>query len=364
MVLEAATPGTEATAVFYVHNTSATAVGGVRPHCAPLRSHLGHELAADAVRFDPEVVDPLPPRGSCGIEVRCRVPPGAAPGTYVSVILVSNVPELYLPLQVTVRAGRRRRDRRPGGRGRARRSPGQLPAARLGGDRTPPPARRAARVALRARWPTIPGEPGRGSGPRCASPPAPPTAVEEDDALAAAAAIELAHSAFLVHDDIQDGSDWRRGHPTLHRRVGLPLAVNAGDALAVLSLEVLRADTGRLGRRLGLRILSEFSSAMWQTLEGQAVELGWRRDGVTNLSPQNYLELILRKTCWYTTIAPLRIGVADRLLGRAPTSRPSPDSASSSVRPSRSPTTSSTSPAARPPTARRSGATSGRASAP
>jgi geranylgeranyl diphosphate synthase, type II len=130
----------------------------------------------------------------------------------------------------------------------------------------------------------------------------------EDDALAAAAAIELAHSAFLVHDDIQDESDWRRGHPTLHRRVGLPLAVNAGDALAVLSLEVLRADTGRLGRRLGLQVLSEFSSAMWQTLEGQAVELGWRRDGVTNLSPHDYLELILRKTCWYTTIAPLRIG--------------------------------------------------------
>ena len=98
----AATPATEATAVFYVHNTSAAAVGGVRPHCAPLRSHLGDELAADAVRFDPEVVDPLPPRGSCGIEVRCRVPPGAAPGTYVSVILVSNVPELYLPLQLTV----------------------------------------------------------------------------------------------------------------------------------------------------------------------------------------------------------------------------------------------------------------------
>jgi hypothetical protein len=99
----AATPGAEAAAVFYVHNTSATAVGGVRPHCAPLRSHLGDELAADAVRFDPEAVDPLPPRGSCGIEVRCLVPPGAAPGTYVSVILVSNVPELYLPLQVTVK---------------------------------------------------------------------------------------------------------------------------------------------------------------------------------------------------------------------------------------------------------------------
>jgi geranylgeranyl diphosphate synthase type II len=130
----------------------------------------------------------------------------------------------------------------------------------------------------------------------------------ERDALAAAAAIELAHSAFLVHDDLQDGSDWRRGSPTLHRRVGLPLAVNAGDALAVLSLEVLRAGTGRLGRRLGLRVLDEFTSAMWRTLEGQAVELGWRRDGVTDLSARAYLELILRKTCWYTTIAPLRIG--------------------------------------------------------
>jgi geranylgeranyl diphosphate synthase type II len=130
----------------------------------------------------------------------------------------------------------------------------------------------------------------------------------EDDAVAAAAAIELAHSAFLVHDDIQDGSDWRRGQPTLHRRVGLPLALNTGDALAVLGLEVLRSGTGGLGRRLTLQILEEFSAAMWQTLEGQAIELGWRRDGVTSLSPRHYLELVLRKTCWYTTIAPLRIG--------------------------------------------------------
>jgi geranylgeranyl diphosphate synthase type II len=76
----------------------------------------------------------------------------------------------------------------------------------------------------------------------------------------------------------------------------------------VLSLEVLRAGTARLGRRLSLRILDEFSTAMWHTLEGQALELGWRRDGVTDLSPGNYLELILGKTCWYTTIAPLRIG--------------------------------------------------------
>ena len=125
----------------------------------------------------------------------------------------------------------------------------------------------------------------------------------EDDALAAAAAIELAHSAFLVHDDIQDGSDWRRGQPTLHRRVGVPLALNAGDALAVLSLEVLRAGTGGLGR-------AAQSAGPRRVLlgdgrrRGQAMELGWRRDGVTHLPMTTWSWW--RKTCWYTT-APLRI---------------------------------------------------------
>jgi hypothetical protein len=100
--LEAVRPGAEATAVFHVHNTGPVPVPAARPHCAPLRSHLGHELAAGAVRFDPEVLEPLPARSSCGIEVRACVPAGTAPGTYVSVVLVSNVPELYLPLQLTV----------------------------------------------------------------------------------------------------------------------------------------------------------------------------------------------------------------------------------------------------------------------
>jgi geranylgeranyl diphosphate synthase, type II len=130
----------------------------------------------------------------------------------------------------------------------------------------------------------------------------------EDDALPSAAAIELLHNALLVHDDIEDGSKWRRGEPTLHQREGLPLALNAGDALAVLSFEVLQSNAERLGRRMSGLVLDEFTSAIWRTLEGQALELGWRRDGVTDVTPHDYLELILHKSCWYTTIAPLRIG--------------------------------------------------------
>jgi geranylgeranyl diphosphate synthase type II len=45
-----------------------------------------------------------------------------------------------------------------------------------------------------------------------------------------------------------------------------------------------------------------------RTLEGQATEVGWQIDNVQDLNPENYLELIMHKTCWYTTIHPLRVG--------------------------------------------------------
>ena len=163
----------------------------------------------------------------------------------------------------------------------------------------------------------------------------------EDDALAVAAAIELAHCAFLVHDDIQDGSASRRGRPTLHRRRGHAAGRSTpGTRWPLVSLEVLRAGAGRLGRRLGLRVLDEFCSAMWRTLEGQAVELGWRRDGVVDLSAQTTWTMVLGKTCWYTTIAPLRIGAADRLPGQRRPDRDVPVRAVPRAPPSRSPTTS------------------------
>lgn len=102
VVLQPVRPGGHTTGLFWVHNTSSAPVAAVRSHCAPLRSHLGQELPPDALRFEPAELDPLPARSSCGIEARLLVPAATAPGTYVSVILVSNVPELYLPLRVTV----------------------------------------------------------------------------------------------------------------------------------------------------------------------------------------------------------------------------------------------------------------------
>jgi geranylgeranyl diphosphate synthase type II len=138
-----------------------------------------------------------------------------------------------------------------------------------------------------------------------------------DDALPSAAAIELLHTAFLVHDDIEDDSELRRGAPTLHRRYGRGLALNAGDGLAVVALGALRDNDARLGRRQASRVWSEFDFMARQTVDGQAIELGWLRDGRTDLTPDDYLDLIMKKTCWYTTVLPLRVGALVGSAGRA-----------------------------------------------
>lgn len=129
-----------------------------------------------------------------------------------------------------------------------------------------------------------------------------------EEALNSAVALEFIHNAFLVHDDVEDESEERRGEPTLHLRHGVPIAINVGDALAVLSLRPLIDNIARLGPRLSLRILDETERMARESVEGQALELWWRQRNVLELDEANYLQMILKKTCWYTTIYPMRVG--------------------------------------------------------
>ena len=129
-----------------------------------------------------------------------------------------------------------------------------------------------------------------------------------EDAVNSAVALELLHNAFLVHDDIEDGSEERRGRPTLHRIHGVPIAVNVGDALTVLSLRPLIENRARLGARVAMRVLEETERMARETVEGQAIELSWRTNNAVDLGEGDYLRMILKKTCWYTTIYPCRVG--------------------------------------------------------
>jgi geranylgeranyl diphosphate synthase type II len=129
-----------------------------------------------------------------------------------------------------------------------------------------------------------------------------------EDALLTAVSIELLHNALLIHDDIEDGSEERRGRPTLHALHGVPLAINVGDTLTLLSLRPLIDNINKIGLRLSLRILEEAERMARESAEGQALELGWRHDNTTDLDERDYLTMVLKKTCWLATIYPSRVG--------------------------------------------------------
>ena len=129
-----------------------------------------------------------------------------------------------------------------------------------------------------------------------------------ESALNTAVALELLHNAFLVHDDVEDDGLERRGRPTLNVLHGAPVAVNVGDALAMLGFRPLFDNKKLLGPRLTMRLLEEAERMVRESIEGQAIELGWRRDNVLGLQDDDYLQMVLKKTCWYTTIFPTRAG--------------------------------------------------------
>jgi geranylgeranyl diphosphate synthase, type II len=153
-----------------------------------------------------------------------------------------------------------------------------------------------------------PARPGKGLRPALCLATTRAFGGDEDVAWPVATSLELLHNAFLVHDDLADGSERRRGRPTLSAAHGPGLAVNAGDALFVVAHRHLRQHLRSLDQDLAARVLDEIDTMALRTLAGQATELGWQRDSPAALTPEDYLELIMHKTCWYTTIHPLRVG--------------------------------------------------------
>ncbi len=129
-----------------------------------------------------------------------------------------------------------------------------------------------------------------------------------EHALGTAVAIELLHNALLIHDDIEDGSEERRGRPTLHQLHGVPLALNAGDMLTLTALRPLIDNRASIGEALALRLIEETERMARECAEGQSIELGWRHDNAIEISDADYLEMVLKKTCWLATIFPLRAG--------------------------------------------------------
>jgi geranylgeranyl pyrophosphate synthase len=94
----------------------------------------------------------------------------------------------------------------------------------------------------------------------------------------------------------------------MHRRAGIPLAVNTGDSMNALAMRLFRKTGDRLGPAAAMRIFDEVDHLLVETLEGQAIELGWVRDNNLTAGVDDYLRLVLKKTAWRSFIHPMRIG--------------------------------------------------------
>jgi geranylgeranyl diphosphate synthase type II len=127
-------------------------------------------------------------------------------------------------------------------------------------------------------------------------------------AVRTATGLEVFQNWALIHDDIEDDSEMRRGKPCLHKIYGIPLAINAGDGLHAKMWEILFDNRKLLGDDLTFRILDEFKKLCQETVEGQAMELSWIKDRKFDLTEEDYYQMAGKKTSWYTIITPFRTG--------------------------------------------------------
>jgi geranylgeranyl diphosphate synthase type II len=113
-----------------------------------------------------------------------------------------------------------------------------------------------------------------------------------EHALSAAAGIELFHDFSLVHDDIMDQDELRRGRQTIHTKWDEGTAILVGDALIGLALE----NMVRSASRHHSEVIQLFSEALIVVCEGQALDKEFEKRN--DLTLPEYLDMISKKTSW------------------------------------------------------------------
>lgn len=112
----------------------------------------------------------------------------------------------------------------------------------------------------------------------------------------AAMSIETFHKASLVHDDIEDDDQFRYGAETLHRKYGIPTAINVGDYMIGLGYRLVSREAKTLGPEVAADILDCLADAHMKLSEGQGAELLWRDSRDKRLKPLDALKIYALKT--------------------------------------------------------------------
>ncbi|MBS0659250.1 MAG: polyprenyl synthetase family protein [Verrucomicrobia bacterium] len=150
----------------------------------------------------------------------------------------------------------------------------------------------------------------------------PGQAVEERDLLAIATSLELLHGFILIHDDIIDRSELRRGRPTLHRvlesrlptyadpaRIGKNLSLVLGDILFALAQQCL-LDTPSVPPATSLRLGRMLLTCLMETGFGETADIFYGTRDVAKIGLAEIEQMYLLKTTRYTIECPLAMAAA------------------------------------------------------
>jgi len=113
-------------------------------------------------------------------------------------------------------------------------------------------------------------------------------------ALPAAAAVELVHNFSLVHDDIQDNSDRRRGRPTTWVKWGAPMAINVGDALFVISNQAILDLKENYPAEIVVRAAEILHNTCLDLTRGQFLDMSYEERN--DLGVDDYWPMVAGKT--------------------------------------------------------------------
>ncbi|MEW6033456.1 MAG: polyprenyl synthetase family protein [Chloroflexota bacterium] len=114
-------------------------------------------------------------------------------------------------------------------------------------------------------------------------------------AAAAAAAVELVHNFSLVHDDIQDASEYRRHRTAVWKVWGTAQAINVGDSMHALAhLVLMRLGLSGMPERKVVHAGEVLAKACMSLCEGQYLDILY--EGRTEVTLQDYLDMVSLKT--------------------------------------------------------------------
>ncbi len=108
---------------------------------------------------------------------------------------------------------------------------------------------------------------------------------------------EIIHNATLIHDDIEDSSEVRRGAPAVHKKYGIDIALNLGDFMFFFPIVAL-LDSKKLTDKTKIRLLDVYQREMLKVTIGQATDIAWHNFLVDPLkvSESEYLQMTYSKT--------------------------------------------------------------------